>query len=349
MDLASAFRVQSSACAELGSPMYAELLARAAADIDTGGPVRELLRGHEEAPGPSALALRLLGSVHRLVLERRAGELATYYPSVGGAWEPEGGWAAFRKLLRDQPEAVAEWLDRAPQTNEVGRATALYGGLLQVPVALPVRLFEIGSSAGLNLRADRFGYVDEAGAVWGDPDSAVRLEPAWRGRSPADGRSPAGEVEIVERAGCDVRVVDPSTTEGRTLLTAYVWPDQRARLERLRGALQVAASVPAEVRKESASTFVDRIEVSEGATTVLWHSVMWQYVAPDEQAALTRRIEALGASAGPSAPFVHLRAEPARRAPGAPHEFLVRMRVWPGGDDRLLGTTAAHGLPTTWE
>lgn len=343
MELAAAFRVQGEACAEMGSPMYAELLTRAAADIDAGGPVRDVLRDHEDLPGPSALALRLLGSVHRLVLERRAGELATFYPSVGGTWEPEGGWAAFVQLLRDHPAAVAEWLDRPPQTNEVGRATALYGGLLQLPASLPVRLWEMGSSAGLNLRADRFGYVDEAGALHGDVDSPVRLDPAWRGRA-LDGR-----VDVVERVGCDVRPVDPSTTEGRTLLTAYVWPDQRDRLERLRGALQVAAEVPAEVRAQDAASFVQALEPVEGATTVLWHSVMWQYVAADEQAAVTRRIEELGAAADARAPFVHLRAEPARRTAGAPHEFLVRLRSWPGGEDRLIGVTAAHGLPTTWE
>jgi hypothetical protein len=343
MELADAFRVQADSCAKSGSPMYAELLSRAAADIEAGGIVRELLRGHEERPGPSALGLRLLGSVHRLVLERRAGELATYYPSVGGSWEPEGGWSAFRALLEEQPDAVAEWLDRPPQTNEVGRASALFGGLLQLPWEHPVRLFEMGSSAGLNLRADRFAYVDESGAVHGDRDSPVRLDPAWRGTTPT------GRVSIVERVGCDVRPVDPSTTEGRTLLTAYVWPDQRDRLERLRGALRVAAEVPAVVHEQSAESFVDGIDLVEGTTTVLWHSVMWQYVSPEEQSAVTHRIEQLGDGADDRHPFVHLSAEPTRRTPGAPHEFLVRMRSWPTGEERLLGTTQAHGLPTVWE
>ncbi len=344
MDLVEIFRLQSEACAGMGSPMYADLLGRAAADIDAGGVVRDVLRGHEDAPGPSALALRLLGSVHRLVLERRAGALATFYPSVGGTWESDDGWAAFLAVLGDQPGAVAEWLDRPPQTNEVGRASALYGGLLQLPWDLPVRLFEIGSSAGLNLRADRFAYVDDAGAVFGDPSSAVRLQPAWRGR-----RLDAGRPEIVERIGCDVRPVDASTTEGRTLLTAYVWPDQRARLERLRGALQIAAELPVEVRREAALPFVEAVELGEGCVTVLWHSVMWQYLSADEQRAVTARIDELGEAAGPDRPFAHLRVEPSRRTAGAPHEFLVRMRVWPGGDDVVLGATVGHGVPTTWE
>ena len=344
MDLVRAFRRQGEACAEIGSPMYADLMARAADDLEAGGPVSEVVGGHEDAPGPSALGLRLLGSVHRLVLERRAGALAAFYPSVGGRWEPEAGWAAFLDLLREQPTEVAEWLDRPPQTNEVGRASALYGGLLQLPWDLPVRLFEVGSSAGLNLRADRFAYVDESGAVLGDEASPVRLEPAWRGR-----RLDRRPVAFVERVGCDVRPVDPTTTEGRLLLTAYVWPDQQARLERLRGALRLAAEVPAEVRCESAAAFVGRLSLEDGSVTVLWHSIMWQYLSDDEQQAVTARIEELGEGASERRPFVHLRAEPSRRSDGAPHEFLVRMRTWPHGEDVLLGTMAAHGLPTVWE
>jgi hypothetical protein len=345
MELVPAFREQAEACAAMGSPMYADLLARAAQDIAAGGVVRDVLRGYEDAPGRSAMALRLLGSVHRLVLERRAGALAAYYPSVGGRWEPERAWEAFLALLREQPGEVAEWLDRAPQTNEVGRASALYGGLLQLPWELPVRLFEIGSSAGLNLRADRFAYVDDSGSVFGEEGSPVRLDPAWRGRRLVGGRRP----EVVERSGCDVLPVDATTTEGRTLLTAYVWPDQLVRLERLRGALRLAADVPAQVSRESASSFVGRLELADGRTTVLWHSIMWQYLSTEEQQTVTALVEELGAGADERRPFVHLRAEPSHRTPEAPREFLVRMRTWPDGDDVLLGTIAAHGLPTVWE
>jgi hypothetical protein len=31
-----------------------------------------------------------------------------------------------------------------------------------------------------------------------------------------------------------------------------------------------------------------------------------------------------------------------------PHEFLVRITTWPGGEDRLIGKTVGHGLPTNW-
>ena len=231
--MAEHFRRQALACAELGSPMYADLLDRCARDIQAGGVTREVLAGHENDPGPSALALRLAGSVHRLVLEERAGELASYYPSVGGRWDPAPGWRAFQALLGESPERVREWLDQPPQTNEVGRAGALFGGLLRVPgrARLPVRLMEIGSSGGLNLRADRFAYTDERGGRWGDPRSELVLEGAWRGAQP----EPWPDFRIIERVGSDVSPVDATSSEGRLRLTAYVWPDQRHRLEQHHG------------------------------------------------------------------------------------------------------------------
>ena len=329
--------------------MYAELLSRVVDDLVHGGPSVVVLAGHEDDPGPSALGLRLLGSVHRLVLQRRAAELAVYYPSVGGTWDVDGGWPAFRRLLAEQPDAVREWLDRPPQTNEVGRAGALVGGLLHLDdeLRLPVRLFEIGASGGLNLLADRFCLVDASGSTHGDPAAAVLLDDAWRGRP----LLPWPELRFVERVGCDLLPVDARSTEGRLTLTAYVWPDQPGRLERLRNALDLAQREPYEVRRQGAADFADAIELCEGTTTVLWHSVMWQYLRRDEQAAVSARIAALGEQATRDMPFVHLSLEPTRRTPGGPHEFLVVIESWPReptGERRILGESVGHGLPTTW-
>jgi hypothetical protein len=328
--------------------MYAELLDLLADDIDAGGPTAEILRGHEDDPGPSALALRLLGSVHRLVLERGAGALAAFYPSVGGTWEPDQGTAAFLELLTSEPDAVREWLDRPPQTNEVGRAAALMGGLLhlQTDDREDVRLFEIGSSGGLNLLADRFEYVDDSGQSYGRRRSSVRLEPAWS----AAPLSEWSGLRFEHRLGCDTRPVDVSTTEGRLTLTAYVWPDQTQRLERLRGALAMAKDRPPTVRRLGAADFVERITLRNASTTVLWHSVMWQYLPNDERDRISVRIQQLGERAEEQgATFAHLFLEPTRRTPEGEHEFLVVLTEWPDGERRILGHAAPHGLPVTWE
>jgi len=346
VDLATALRQQAAACASLGSPMYADLLSRVADDLEAGGPASEVLACHVDAAGPDGVGLRLLGSVHRLVLERRAGGLGVFYPSVGGTWSPEAGWEAFRDLMADAPAAIAEWLDRPPQTNEVGRASVLMAGLLALDQErpLPVRLFEIGSSGGLNLLADQFRYVGADSSSLGPDDSPVVLDPAWTGVVPT-GSVP----RIVERLGSDVLPIDVRTTEGRLALTAYVWPDQVRRHERLRGALALADRTRFVVRRQAASAFVEDLTLAEGTRTVLWHSVMWQYVAREEQAAITARIAELGARATDAAPFAHVFLEPTRRTPSSEHEFLAVVESWPDGVRRVLGTSSGHGLPTCCE
>ena len=69
-----------------------------------------------------------------------------------------------------------ELFDRTPQTNEVARSMPLLGGLLAIVDAtrLPVALLDVGSSAGLNLRLDRYRYEGD-GWFWGDPHSPLVL------------------------------------------------------------------------------------------------------------------------------------------------------------------------------
>lgn len=353
MDLVLAFRGQAEACASLGSPLYADLLTRVADALSAGGedaaPFAAVLAGHEDASGPSAVALRLMGSVHRLVLERRAGALAAYYPSVGGTWEPDGCWAAFRDLVETEPDAVREWLDRPPQTNEVGRSAALMAGLLEVTRRhdLPVRLVEIGSSGGLNLLADRFAYVDDDDGVHGDPGSPVRLEGAWAG--PGPWRHAGAWPEVVERSGSDVMPVPVATTAGRLTLTAYVWADMTARLERLRGALALADGAGLDVRPSTALGQVEGLDLVDGTVTVLWHSVMWQYLDDAEQAAVLARLDALGSQASPTAALAHVLLEPTRRTPDEDHAFWLVVRTWPGGERRFVARSRGHGVPVEWE
>jgi hypothetical protein len=340
-------REQAESCAALGSPLYEYLLERVADDVEAGGPAYDVLRGHEDDPGPSALALRLMGGVHRLVLERRAPALALTYPSVGGSGDPEAAWAALRPVLSEFAEELRAALAQPPQTNEVGRSAALIGGLLHLTAGddRPLRLVEIGASAGLNLRADLFRVELPDGRSVGPATSPVVLRDPWRGPPPPL----RPRLEVVERLGCDLAPVDPTTTEGRLLLTSYVWPDQRERLDRLRGALQLAAEVPASLEAVGAATFLDRLALQDGTTTVLWHSIMWQYLDHAERARVSARLDELGAQASDRAGFAHLAFEPRRRSPDAMHECLVVLQTWPGGVEQVLGQAEPHGLPTSWE
>ncbi len=220
----------------------------------------------------------------------------------------------------------------------------LIGGLLFLTrqFDLPVRLFEIGTSAGLNLRAEhyRYGYP---GGEWGPVGSPVTIDDAWRGELPPSD----GAVRIVERHGYDIAPIDVTGTDGEMTVLSYVWPDQSERLQRLRGAIAVAREVPARLHRVSAADGVAGMTLAEGALTVLWHSITWQYLSDEQRAGIRDVVDGLAAQADRSSPFAHLTLEPTRDGDGL--KFLARARSWPDGELRVLGECHPHGPPVHWQ
>jgi hypothetical protein len=330
--LARRIRFQAGACRYLGSPLYAELLDRAAEEVVAGDAVYGVLCGHEDDPGPSALALRLMGAVHRLVLRGDAPELAAHYHSPGG--RPGDAWPHFVAVLRDHRGELRRLVENPVQTNEPGRCVALLGGFLEVArvTGKPFRLLEVGASAGLNLRFDRYRY--ELGSEsWGPPDSPllIRSRLAGAGRPPLD-----APLRVASRAGCDPRPVDPRTEEGRLTLTSYVWPDQPGRLERLRAALEIARDVDAPVARARAADWIEArlAQPAPGAVTVVFHSIVMQYLPDEERERFEAAVEA------PSAGVAWLRMEPADEA--------ADVRLTLAGEDRLVARAGYHGDFVEW-
>jgi hypothetical protein len=334
-------RLQAEWCTRLGSPLYGVLCARAADDVEAGGPVAAALAGHEDDRRASALALRLMGAVHRLVLAGEAPALARHYPSAGGEGDPAGAWPAFRALVEERRDDVRVLVERGVQTNEVGRAAALAPGFLTVAreTGLPLRILEMGTSAGLNLRWDRFRY-ETTEEAWGDPSSPVVLRGAWETSVPPFSVMAA----VAERAGCDPNPVDPTTDEGRLTLMSYVWPDQRERFALLGGAIAVARRVPADVECASAADWLPArlAAVRPGLATVVFHSIALQYLDRSSRELALGAIADAGDRATPDAPVAWLRMEPGGE------QAEVRLTVWPGGAERLVATTGFHGRPVRW-
>jgi hypothetical protein len=343
--LVHTLRSQGRFCGASGSPMYDELFELVAKDVEAGGVFATILSGHEDDSARHAVPLRLLGGLHRLVLDGRIPTLRRFYPSIDGTWDADAAWPEILLAATHHSESLRAALGQPPQTNEVGRSAALIGGLLRVnsEFGLPVRLFEIGTSAGLNLRADHYHYR-YPGGQWGPADSPVTIDDAWDGALP-----PRGSVRIVERTGYDIAPIDVTGTDGELTVLSYVWPDQSARLQRLRGAIAVARNVPARLHRLTAGDAIAGLTLADGALTVLWHSITWQYLSTDERKASRDGVDALAAQADRSSPFAHLTLEPARDGPGTPIKFLVRARSWPGGELQLLGECHPHGPPVNWQ
>jgi hypothetical protein len=330
---------QARACAIMGSPLYDHLLATAAQDVLGGGPLADLLVPRVRPGRGDAAALRLMAAVHRLVLTRRAPQLALHYPSVGGTPDLARAGAAFVATVAEHLDDLAVDVERPCQTNEVGRAAGLVVGLLEVAAAtgLPLALREVGAAAGLNLRLDRWRYELPGGRVVGDPDGQVVLRDRWRGPLPnAD-----GGFRVVDRRGCDPSPVDPTTDEGRLAISASVWADQVHRFELLGGALRTAALVPATVDRATASTWVrQHVAPTPGRATVVYHSIVEEYLDADERAAFHAAVADAGARATEDAPVAWLRMEPSSEL----RHHAVSLQLWPHAPaTRHLATTGAHG------
>jgi hypothetical protein len=333
----SLLRDQARWCADLGSPLYSLLLSRAAEDAAEGGPAWRLL-APDDAPNARAdsLALRLMAAVHRLVLTGRVPRLAVHYPSVGGSAGP-GAADAFVEALGEHEAGLGPLVARPCQTNEVGRAAALAFGYFELAGSgLPLRLLEVGASAGLNLRFDRYRYGG-GGTSWGAPESPVDLGGLWLD---APLRLPLS-IPILERRGCDLRPVDVTTADGRLDLESSVWADQVARLERLRGALFVAARVPAQVDRASVVDWLPaRLTLpAPGALTVVVHSIVEEYLPEAARLVFHRTLAEAGARASTRAPLAWLRLEPETGS----RRYAVKLTTWPGGDERVVARCSPHG------
>ena len=318
---------QERYCRSAGSPTSAEILRAVLNDLDGPRVLAEVLPSQTRFG--DLIGLRIMAAVHRLAIERLASSVAIFAPTLGGTApssspDPERATRDFHAAVVEAMLAHSAMLQSAitevPQTNEVDRSRLLRIALSRI--IGDVRLFEFGASAGLNLRADHLP---------GDPSLEAGPMP-----------------RVIERRGCDLNPIDPTTTQGRARLTSYVWMDDLDRFERLRHALQAACEIPAVVVKEDAADFVGALELHSGSTTVLWHSSMWGYLPEPTRRRIGELTDELGAKATAKAPLWQVAWEP---IPGDREHHELTVQIWDGtagsGAILTLATGTTHGREIT--
>lgn len=296
-----------------------------------------MLAGHVGEPPGAALALRFLAAVHRLVLEGRAPRLARHYPSAGGELGPDGAWPIFRSVLEEHRDRLRELVARFCQTNEVGRCAALLPGFLAVAdgLRLPLRILELGASAGLNLNWDRYRYEGQ-GWTLGPEDSPVRISGAFE-----DDLVIRREPLVVERRGCDRAPLHAGDPDARLALRSSVWADHRERLQLLDGALEVAREKPPPVDAADLCEWLEAqlAQRADGVATVVFHSIVWQYLDDARRGRVRTLLDGAGAEASANAPLAWLRMEPAGELAS------VTLTTWPRGHERIVALAGYHGWP----
>lgn len=339
----SALEHQRRSCESLGSTVQVRLLDGLIEDFRSGGIVRHLLAERNERPLHDAVPLRLLGGLHRLVLAGMAPRLARHYPTVGG--EPGDSLVTDAlDTLDEHMTEIRDLLSKPVQTNEVGRSVVLMAAArwLHGLGESHFDLVEVGSSAGLNLFFDRYHAPVITGS-WGPVDSPVHLAAdAIRLPPPS-----SGDVAVaVRRWGSDPNPVDLADDSQRVGLLSFVWPDHLERFARLASAIELARADPPRVDTASADETVERLRVDGlERCTVVFHSIVWQYMGPHVQRRFVDGLHRVAANSRDGHRLIWLRMEPA--GPTAD----VRATIW--SDDRVdelvLATVGYHGVDLNWE
>lgn len=346
------------------SPLYAHLAVAAADDDDVAG----LLAVTEP---PYARATLLFAAVHRLVIADPICDLAHYYPTVGGEYGVDGAtWPTFRSFVLDRADKVREIvLTRTTQTNEVRRAALLFPAVARAAKAAggPIGLLEVGTSAGLLLGLDRYGYRYQAAdgeQVAAGPAKAPLVLNCVLGV--ADGaRRPTlpKNVKVAAKVGLDRSPVDVTDEEQLAWLEACVWADQPERVR----LLNQAATAQAKDRPD----FVTGDAVADLAKAaaripaelplVVFNSHVLPYVPVDDRIAFVDALRELAAQrdlwwisqedyvAGLKYVLPDRPDLANERATGTPLGTLALVR-WRDGrpDTAVLARTAFHGERMVW-
>lgn len=341
----ASFTDQAVYCRKLGSPFTGHILD-AVASLLPGRPdwAARILTWPGD-PRADALPLRVAGALHRAVLEGGDESLRAAYD----ARQIEA--ASLDTALRRQHALLDHYLQSPPQTNDPQRSAVLLGGFRCISAQYPglaLHCHEIGASAGLNLSWDAYSYDF---GPWRHPGrhndasaSPLHLSADWQGDAP-----PQAEITVASRAGCDVAPLRAHDAADRARLLSYIWADQPQRVQRVTAALAHAQHAGITVETRHADDFLTAaLSKHETGIFVLYHSIVWQYIAAEEQQRVVAAMQHAGAKARKTAPLAWLRLEPGAARDGAD----LTLTLWDGGDNagqtQYLAVGDYHGRWVRW-
>ncbi len=340
-ELIHAFRKQAAFCRKRGAAFTAAVVDAAGDELSAENKsFWKFISDFEGDPHKGALALRIAGALHALVLKERGGALGPIYAKPDIVPDAPDLRNAMTPLFENERDVFKSYVAGAPQTNEINRASALLFGFsfIAKQTGLALDLYEAGASAGLLLCWDRFRY-DYGNFQWGAGETTIHSELN-------GGFIPAlhEDISVDSRRGCDLNPLDLSDPETVLRMKSFIWPEERGRhalFDQARG--QVTAIKP-RLEKADALSWIEALldDLNPNRASVFYHSVFAPYLSDADIAALSELMETAGRSATAAAPLAYLRFEP-EEIDGS-FEFFLDLKIWPGGENRRLLRAHPHGL-----
>jgi hypothetical protein len=248
--------------------------------------------------------------------------------------------AAFRSFCFARKTEICELLSvRRVQTNEVGRCTYLFPAFAHAAANVdgrPLTIIELGTSAGLLLNWDRYGYRYGATPIVGCTDSPVQL--ACECRSDPS-RIPQVFPKVASKVGVDLHVVDTDSADEELWLQSLVWPEHTDRARLLAAAIDVRRRYPLRLLNGEALEWLPQLagEVVDGSLPCVFHTAVLNQFSHEDRERLAAMLEVFGAKRD----LVWISAE----LGGLPTTVDVVITSWVSGNrsQQLVARAHPHG------
>jgi hypothetical protein len=286
------------------------------------------------------------GAIHYLLLKGAEHPLKSYYGSIVGekSGPPDDRLSEILESFCEEfeTELVSLVETRLVQTNAVRRSLVLRVGVaaLAFRTEQPLHVIEIGASAGINLRFDRYGY-QVGDQVFGDRTSPVQIMAECNGRIPdLDRLPPIGSV-----TGIDLNPLDAANEEDQRWLKALVWPDNRDEARLLESALPVVADDPPSIVMGDAIEVCPMVAAGlpQGEPRLVFEIATKMHVRQEQRPAFDDAIASFG-EAGPLYTLSLAQHQSAQRPKPARAGSAVALTMPDGGIENL----AVVGDRITW-
>ncbi|WP_054028453.1 DUF2332 domain-containing protein [Bacillus sp. FJAT-28004] len=237
-------------------------------------------------------------AVHYLLLKGTDHELQEFYGSlVDHPREAEAAFPYFRLFcLQHNNEIIPIVQSKLVQTNEVRRCAYLYPAFCSMyeKIKKPLALIEIGTSAGLQLIWDKYGYQYNTSERYGNIDAELVLHSKVHGdiRPYLLKHSPP----VIARIGIDLHVNNLEDPEDNLWLKSLIWPEHNERIVNFEKAGACLRGQSIELIQGNGVKRLAEIasKITEDGVIGVFHTHVANQMTHEDKVELTDRIKKIG-------------------------------------------------------
>jgi hypothetical protein len=306
----------------------------------------------DSSPIYERLSLAIIGDEQLLALAARVGRKQPIpnllFAAVRFLQGDVSSFDAFRAFcLKHAPEIRNILETRNVQTNEVGRCAYLVPAFVIASAAFqgrPLAVTEVGTSAGLLLNWDLYGYrYSGVETTIGDSNSPVQVQCELRGNAlpPLPNTMPA----LSSKLGIDLHFIDLSKENERRWLQSLVWPEHQDRANLLAAAIEVQRQHPVRSLNGDGLTLLPDVlaGISRDSIACVFHTAVLNQFPREDRVTFSNLL----ADCGGKRDLVWISGEMAR---GAPSIVQLEITTWLNANrhHQVLARAHPHGRWLDW-